>query len=377
MDRVPMEHNTTRQQVTTESRKKRVVDRYELLVELDREERKVVCFIALMTVATEVVQKYDKVCTVTTSIEVIEGDEELQTYYAITLVNKGQGVRVEFSADLKGSCSIQTKEQEQYEFETGQMIVMCGKWGCRMGQYKITTQEARDLIGNDYTMRYVVLNNDNRMENCPLPLNKEKEQDMISTGKRKKRDITQRIQLANLGPEADNIWYEWARYTASTVQPNKECYVCSVARPKMIIIPVPWRSEDSPGYWEAIYEECKAKERDESIAFSSFTSCNTVVSDSPFECMIMMGSSTLRNITTYHGDTSFTELDLCSRGHAWLIVKAEIITKYTIGEGFNFECFERKGSIDVGEFEGSCNHTWLCQDHRAKIIKGRGNPDVF
>src|SRR4029434_4856624 len=44
----------------------------------------------------------------------------------------------------------------------------------------------------------------------------------------------------------NNLWYKWARYTATTVEPGKNCYVCSIAQEETVVIPVPWRSEDSP-----------------------------------------------------------------------------------------------------------------------------------
>ena len=49
----------------------------------------------------------------------------------------------------------------------------------------------------------------------------------------------------------NNLWYKWERYTATTVEPGKNCYVCSMASEEKVVIPVPWRSEDSPQHdWD-------------------------------------------------------------------------------------------------------------------------------
>ncbi|XP_042559943.1 GTPase IMAP family member 9-like [Clupea harengus] len=35
----------------------------------------------------------------------------------------------------------------------------------------------------------------------------------------------------------NNLWYKWARYTATTVEPGKNCYVCSMAQEEKVVIP--------------------------------------------------------------------------------------------------------------------------------------------
>ena len=66
----------------------------------------------------------------------------------------------------------------------------------------------------------------------------------------------------------NNLWYKWARYTATTVEPGKNCYVCSMALEEKVVIPVPWRSEDSP------FHDWDYKDHLYSYPYS------------PFECML-------------------------------------------------------------------------------------------
>lgn len=51
------------------------------------------------------------------------------------------------------------------------------------------------------------------MGDCPLTVSDEKEKELVDKGKCKKRDIGQRIQIANIGPEIDNKWYKWTIYS--------------------------------------------------------------------------------------------------------------------------------------------------------------------
>ena len=69
----------------------------------------------------------------------------------------------------------------------------------------------------------------------------------------------------------NNLWYQWAQYTAQTVRPGKDCYICSMAQEEKVVIPVPWRSEDCPEhYWDYKNHDVKPH-------------C-------PFQCMIYLGS---------------------------------------------------------------------------------------
>ena len=144
----------------------------------------------------------------------------------------------------------------------------------------------------------------------------------------------------------NNLWYKWARYTATTVEPGKNCYVCSMASEEKVVIPVPWRSEDSPQHdWD-------------------YKDHISIYPYSPFECMMYMGSHSHRNMTfNIENGISYTLRDSCKlQIHTWPETDLGEIRDYTVEEHFNYECFDmtdkQLGGEDVGVFEGNCNRTW-------------------
>src|SRR4029434_11246297 len=122
----------------------------------------------------------------------------------------------------------------------------------------------------------------------------------------------------------NNLWYKWARYTATTVEPGKNCYVCSMASEEKVVIPVPWRSEDSPQHdWD-------------------YKDHISIYPYSPFECMMYMGSHSHRNMTfNIENGISYTLRDSCKlQIHTWPETDLREIRDYTVEEHFNYECFD-------------------------------------
>ena len=72
-------------------------------------------------------------------------------------------------------------------------------------------------------------------------------------------------------PMEDNTWMKWAEFTAKSIYSERNCYVCSTIRPRLMIVPASATCEEDMANQES------GKEYEEDMF-------------SPFCCLRLMGS---------------------------------------------------------------------------------------
>ncbi|XP_063044134.1 uncharacterized protein LOC134438485 isoform X3 [Engraulis encrasicolus] len=180
--------------------------------------------------------------------------------------------------------------------------------------------------------------------------------------RRRRRELPANIDV-DVPEEAEgNSWYEWAKYTAGSYPSKDECYVCAQARPPMIIIPTPYRYEDAVLYYDKVCKECSPEKDVCRYELESVKKCVEDQPVSPFECVISLGTrdfldrrrQEVRTISHYESFKTNT----CGELQKWPESAPEIIPRYLIGKGVDFDCFSRDGTEDLGKFPGECKTIW-------------------
>ncbi len=147
----------------------------------------------------------------------------------------------------------------------------------------------------------------------------------------------------------------------------ENCIVCFEARPILYIVPIPIHSSSCRIFHDEWFKNCPGLsnvmgldvvrlggkcfiERGREI--NVFRNCTQKMAFCPYWCQFLQSTTNYREAT---------ELQ-CIRTRKWPIVRKRKIQKpqgkIQLMADQEFECYEKKGHIDVGRFEGKCSKIW-------------------
>ncbi|XP_062897272.1 syncytin-B-like [Mobula hypostoma] len=174
------------------------------------------------------------------------------------------------------------------------------------------------------------------------------------------RERSKRSTTITSVPWYQNIWYQWANYTAGMMK-RQNCYVCSRANPAQYVVPMPYNSSTCVQWRKErrgqCAQQCPSIVKTCSMGICSgidpcYRKCIDNTPMCPYWCMLYQASS------QYDQNKLASN---CNYSRPWTMNKrsqTSTFEKLKVQEHLSYECFTRTGDLLVGHFSGNCAETW-------------------